>query len=84
MNTRLCPHRSPALPNAGPTTAKANIGPVMAQVSNVFDECRSVAICFNDTTNKVIVKLTVNRPPSTIHNTAHGWVTAPESLESPC
>lgn len=70
-NTRLWPHRSPALPKAGPTTPNASIGPVIAQLSTLTDESNSSAMRCSDTTRIVTVKLTVNRPPSTTHSTAH-------------
>ena len=69
--TRLWPHRSPALPNAGPTTPKASIGPVIAQLSTLTEVSRSSAMRCSDTTRIVTVKLTVNSPPSTTHSTAH-------------
>ena len=59
-NTRLWPHRSPALPNAGPTTPNASSGAVIVQLMMVTVLPRSSATVFSETTNSVMVKLTVN------------------------
>ena len=58
--TRLCPHKSPTLPNAGPTTPNANIGAVIAQLMIPVVLFKSSATVLSETTNSVIMKLTVN------------------------
>ena len=59
-NNRLCPHKSPALPKAGPTTPKASNGPVITQLITETLVPTSSATVFRLTTSRVIVKLTVN------------------------
>ncbi len=62
--TRLCPNKSPSVPNAGPTTAKTSIGPVIVQLTTLTLEPRSLATVSSTTTSSVMVKLTVNAPAS--------------------
>ena len=68
---RLWPHRSPALPKAGPTTPKASIGPVSAQLMVDVSEFKSVATVSSETTRMVIVALTANSPERTTMSVAH-------------
>ena len=70
MNSRRCPQRSPALPNDGPTTPKASIGPVMVHSSVERSLPRSVAIESSEFDRAVIVNDTVNRPERTTTSTA--------------
>ena len=65
--------RSPSLPTAGPTTAKASSGPVMTQVRVLSLVSRSSAIPGIDTARIVIVKVTVRRPNSVVARTTHGY-----------
>ena len=69
-NTRLWPHKSPALPNAGPTTPNASNGPVIVQLIMLTVLPRSSATVFSDTTSNVMVKLTVNTLASKIPKVA--------------
>ena len=69
--TFLCPYRSPIFPYAGPTTPKANIGPVMDQFKTLTDEFRSREIVSSDTTRTVMVELVVNNPARTTMRVAH-------------
>ena len=56
----MCPHKSPALPNAGPTTPNASSGAVIVQLITETVLPKSSATVFSETTNNVMVKLTVN------------------------
>ena len=60
--TRLCPSRSPSVPNAGPTTANTSIGAVIDQLTTLTVESRSRATVSSTTTSRVMAKLTVNAP----------------------
>ena len=81
--TFLWPHRSPALPKAGPTTPKASIGPVITHDSVVSSEPMSSAMSTSDTASSVIVTLTVNRPTRATTSTDHGLVAGPARAEAP-
>ena len=59
------------MPNAGPTTPNANMGPVSAQLMVLVVVFKSVAMVSNDTTNTVMVKLTVKSPASKTMSVAH-------------
>ncbi|CAB4563997.1 unannotated protein [freshwater metagenome] len=70
-NTFLCPYRSPIFPYAGPTTPKANIGPVMDQFNTDTVEFKSREMVSSETTKIVMVELVVNKPPNTTNKVAH-------------
>src|SRR4051812_7319678 len=70
--TFLWPQISPALPNAGPTTPKASMGPVMTHDRVVSSDPMSAAMSTSDTASRVMVTLTVNRPTRATTSTDHG------------
>jgi len=70
---RRCPYRSPALPNDGPSTPKASIGPVIDQETAAWSEPRSRAMPGRETASSVMVTETVKRPVRITASTAHRW-----------
>ena len=78
MNTRRCPHRSPALPNAGPITPNERSGPVIVHDITETDVPRSAAIVGRDTTSNVIERPTVNTLAKSTSRVNLRWVIPPQ------